>query len=133
MVLRDVANSICEFTTFKTDCPSANASGWMPLLDIQIRVQPNNNISWKFYEKAVSSSPEVRGTNTKAPASYALPSAGAPQFTLEKAAIMPILALETMPVTSEHKISQMHLQNTLLKITQKLTQHNERTPSISRC
>ena len=62
LVLRDVANSICEFTTFKTDCPSANASGWMPLLDIQIQVQPNNNISWKFYEKAVSSSPEVRGT-----------------------------------------------------------------------
>ena len=55
-VLRDVANSICEFTTFKTDCPSANASGWMPLLDIQIKVQPDNSISWKFYEKEVTSS-----------------------------------------------------------------------------
>ena len=55
LVMQEVANSICEFTTFKTDCPSANASGWMPLLDMQSKVEPDNRISWKFYEKDVSS------------------------------------------------------------------------------
>ena len=55
LVMKEVANSICEFTSFKTDCPSANASGWMPLLDIQSRVEPNNQISWKYFEKNVTS------------------------------------------------------------------------------
>ena len=55
LVMQEVANSICQFTTFKTDCPSANTSGWMPLVDIQSRVEPNNRITWKFYEKEVSS------------------------------------------------------------------------------
>ena len=55
LVMKEVANSICEFTSFKTDCPSANDSGWMPLLDIQSRVEPDNRIVWKYYEKDVTS------------------------------------------------------------------------------
>ena len=33
-VVRDIANTICEFTSFKVDLPSAHPSGLMPLLDI---------------------------------------------------------------------------------------------------
>ena len=55
LVMQEVANSICPFTTFKTDCPSANENGWMPLLDIETRVLPDNSVSWRFYEKEVTS------------------------------------------------------------------------------
>ena len=54
-VIKEVANSICMFTTFKTDCPSANENGQMPLLDIQTSVLPDNSISWRYYEKGVTS------------------------------------------------------------------------------
>ena len=55
LVIKEVANSICQFTTFSTDYPSAHTNGQMPLLDIQISVLPDNSISWRYYEKDVTS------------------------------------------------------------------------------
>ena len=55
LVIKEVANSICQYTSFKTDFPSANETGLMPLLDIQIEVLPDNTISWRYYEKEVTS------------------------------------------------------------------------------
>ena len=55
LVINEVANGVCQFTTFKTDCPSANENGQMPLLDIQISVLPDNSVSWRYYEKEVNS------------------------------------------------------------------------------
>ena len=55
LVMQDIANSVCEFTSFKTDFPSAHSTGWMPLLDIQVRVEEDNSVGWKFFQKEVSS------------------------------------------------------------------------------
>ena len=55
LVVQEIANTVCEFTSFKADFPSAHSSGWMPLLDLQVRVEEDNSISWKFYRKEVSS------------------------------------------------------------------------------
>ena len=55
LVIKEVANSICQYTTFKTDFPSAHETGLMPLLDIQVEVLPDNTISWRYYEKEVTS------------------------------------------------------------------------------
>jgi hypothetical protein len=37
-VVQDIANAVCEHTSFKVDLPSAHSSGWIPLLDIHVRV-----------------------------------------------------------------------------------------------
>ena len=54
-VLSDIGNSIFNFLQFTVDCPSSNASGWMPLLATEVRVAENNTIDYKFYEKPISS------------------------------------------------------------------------------
>ena len=54
-ILSDIGNSIFNFLQFTVDCPSSNASGWMPLLATEVRVAENNTIDYKFYEKPISS------------------------------------------------------------------------------
>jgi hypothetical protein len=44
-VVQDIANAVCEHTSFKVDFPSAHSSGWMPLLDIHVRVEEDNSMS----------------------------------------------------------------------------------------
>ena len=37
-VLVDIANSVFHYLQFTADCPSLHTSGWMPLLDLEVRV-----------------------------------------------------------------------------------------------
>ena len=53
-VLADIANDIFYFIQFTVDCPSANGSGWMPLLATEVRVAADNTIDYRFYEKPIS-------------------------------------------------------------------------------
>ena len=53
-VMLEIANSISPNTRLSVDYPSAHQSGWMPLLDIQVRVASDNTIDWTFYRKPVS-------------------------------------------------------------------------------
>ena len=36
------------------DCPSNHESGWMPLLDLQVRVTSDNTLDYKFFSKKVA-------------------------------------------------------------------------------
>ena len=54
-VLADIANDIFHYLQFTVDCPSNNASGWMPLLATEVRVAADNTIDNRFYEKPISS------------------------------------------------------------------------------
>ena len=54
MVVLEIANSVSPNTRLSVDYPSAHRSGWMPLLDIQVRVASDNTIDWTFFRKPVS-------------------------------------------------------------------------------
>ena len=54
-VVQEIANSISPNTSLSVDFPSAHQSGWMPVLDIQVKVASDNTIDWLFYKKPVSS------------------------------------------------------------------------------
>jgi hypothetical protein len=55
LVYKDIANSICPYTKVSVDFPSAHASGWMPLLDLQVRMRQDKTVDWKYYKKKVTS------------------------------------------------------------------------------
>ena len=54
-VLLDVANSVCPFTTMTIEVPSESPTGWMRVLDLQLRVGRDKKVEWKFCKKAESS------------------------------------------------------------------------------
>ena len=53
-IFQAVSNSICEFLQVTIDCPSQHESGYMPVLDIQVKME-NNKIKHKFYKKPIAS------------------------------------------------------------------------------
>ena len=53
-IFKEVSNSICDFLQVTSDCPSQHESGYLPVLDIQVKVN-NNRIVHKFYKKKISS------------------------------------------------------------------------------
>ena len=54
-VLLDVANSVCPFTTMTIEVPSESPTGWMRVLDLQMRIGRDKKVEWKFCKKAESS------------------------------------------------------------------------------
>ena len=53
-IFKEISNSIYNFMQVTTDCPSQHESGYLPVLDIQVKIQ-NNKIVHKFYKKPISS------------------------------------------------------------------------------
>ena len=54
-VLVEIANSIFDYLQFTADCPSLHTSLWMPLLDLEVRVAPDQTIDYQFYSEPCSS------------------------------------------------------------------------------
>ena len=52
-IFLEIGNSVSEFIKLTADFPSKHESGWMPLLDVQVRVR-DNQVEHKFYKKDVS-------------------------------------------------------------------------------
>ena len=52
-VIKDIAESVDEMLKFTIDVPSNHKSGSMPVLDVQVRVnkEENNRIDFEFFEK----------------------------------------------------------------------------------
>ena len=49
LVIRDIANQVCQYTSLarvEVDYPSAHHSGFMPILDIQVRVREDKTRQW---------------------------------------------------------------------------------------
>ena len=55
MVMRDIANTNSTNNTITVDYPSNHRSGWMPLLDLYVRMK-EGEVDWRFYRKEVASS-----------------------------------------------------------------------------
>ena len=53
-LMKEVANSVCEYTEMEVDFPSDNPDGWMPILDNKVRIE-NKKVDWSFYKKPVDS------------------------------------------------------------------------------
>ena len=53
-LLTEIGNKISNFIKLTYDCPSKHENGFMPILDLQVQVQENNQISYKFYSKPMS-------------------------------------------------------------------------------
>ena len=53
-LMKEVANSVCEFTKMEVDFPSDNLDGWMPILDNKVRIE-DKKVDWSFYKKPVDS------------------------------------------------------------------------------
>ena len=52
-IIVEIANTISPFIDLTVDSPSRNISGWMPILDLQMKVEADQ-IIYKFYKKSVS-------------------------------------------------------------------------------
>lgn len=53
-VIKALANSICETIQMEVDFPSHYESGWMPLLNLQIRENYDNTIDYMWFGKEVT-------------------------------------------------------------------------------
>ena len=62
-IFQTISNSICDFLQVTIDCPSQHESGFMPVLDIQIKIGPNNKIIHKFYKKPISTKKVILATS----------------------------------------------------------------------
>ena len=49
----EIGNSICNFLKLTTDYPSKHPSGFMPLLDLQVKIE-QKQVIYKFYSKPMS-------------------------------------------------------------------------------
>ena len=58
VLMKEVANSVCEFTKMEVDFPSDNLDGWMPILDNKVKIE-NKKVDWSFYKKPVDSEPFI--------------------------------------------------------------------------
>ena len=54
LVVQSIANSICPSIQMEIDYPSKHESGWMPLLNLEVRDREDNSIDYKWYGKKVS-------------------------------------------------------------------------------
>ena len=55
LILRDIANTVCPHTRLTVDFPSAHSSGWMPLLDLQVKMSEDKTVDWKLFKKSLAS------------------------------------------------------------------------------
>jgi hypothetical protein len=54
-VMVEIANSILPYLQFEADCPSNHSSGWMALLDLEVRVAEDSTVDYRFYSKPCAS------------------------------------------------------------------------------
>ena len=54
-VILEIANSVSEFLQSEGVVPSNHESGWMPLLDVQVKVAGDNTVDYKLYSKPCAS------------------------------------------------------------------------------
>ena len=51
---KELANTICPYLQMTVDYPSKNPSGWMPILDLAVRMASDNSVDFKWYKKPVA-------------------------------------------------------------------------------
>ena len=53
--MRELANTICPYLQMEEDFPSNHSSGWMPILNLEVRVSGDKSIDYKWYKKPMAS------------------------------------------------------------------------------
>jgi hypothetical protein len=53
-VIREIGNTLSDFIELTSDSPSQNQGGWMPILDLQCKVDESGLIIHKYYEKPMN-------------------------------------------------------------------------------
>ena len=46
-LVRELANTICPYLQMEADFPSNHSSGWMPILNLEVRVSEDKSIDYK--------------------------------------------------------------------------------------
>ena len=54
-LVMELANTICPYLQMEVDFPSRNPTGWMPILNLQVRMADDNTVDFKWYGKPMSS------------------------------------------------------------------------------
>ena len=54
-LIQELANSICQSIQMTVDFPSAHVSGWMPILDVEVRMREDKTVDWRHYRKPMDS------------------------------------------------------------------------------
>merc|ERR1719430_2145573 len=53
-LVKELANTICPFLQMTVDYPSKHPSGWMPILDLQVQMAPDNTVNFKWFKKPMA-------------------------------------------------------------------------------
>ena len=53
-LVKELANTICPFLQMTVDYPSKHPSGWMPILDLQVQMAPDNTLNFKWFKKPMA-------------------------------------------------------------------------------
>ena len=51
----DGANGICPYLQMEADFPSNHTSGWMPILNLAVKVAEDKSINFKWFKKSMAS------------------------------------------------------------------------------
>ena len=54
-LIQELANSICPSIQMTVDFPSSHISGWMPILDVEVRMREDKTVDWRHYRKPMAS------------------------------------------------------------------------------
>ena len=54
-IIKEIANNICEFIKVEIDYPSAHENTYMPILDLEVKME-NNRIMYRYYRKKIANS-----------------------------------------------------------------------------
>ena len=54
-LVMELANTICPYLQMEVDFPSRSPTGWMPILNLQVRMADDNTVDFKWYGKPMSS------------------------------------------------------------------------------
>ena len=55
LLVKELTNKICYFLQMEVDYPSKNLSGWMPLLNLKVRMAKDKSVDLMWYRKPVAS------------------------------------------------------------------------------
>ena len=55
LLVTALSNTICPFIQMEVDYPSKHTSGWMPILNIQVRIAEDKSVDYKWYKKPMAS------------------------------------------------------------------------------
>ena len=54
-LVRELANTLCPYLQMEADYPSNHPTGWMPILDLEVRMAEDKSVDFRWYSKPMAS------------------------------------------------------------------------------